>query len=86
MTTTFEDAEADKVPGASISEIRPDLVKIFVPNDAPGPFRVNFTNPSNRTTTRLFKKAVAMMGVATVYHSSEGFEIWSNGDITPRSG
>jgi hypothetical protein len=87
MTATFEDAEGNKVPGASISEIRPDLVKIFVPNDAPaGPFRVTFTNPSNRTTTRLFNKAVAMISVATVYQSSEGSDIPPSGDITPHSG
>lgn len=75
MTATFEDAEGNKVPDAVISEIRPDLVKIFVPSDAPaGPFRVTFTNPSNRSTTRLFSKAVAMMNIATVYQSCEGSE------------
>jgi len=85
MTAAFEDAEGNKVPDASISEIRPDLVKIFVPSDASaGPFRVTFTNPSNRTTTRLFNKAVAMMNVATVYQSCEGSETRTSGDTTPR--
>ena len=87
MTATFEDAEGNKVLGASISEIRPDLVKIFVPNDASaGPYRVTFINPSNQTTTRLFNKAVAMMSVATVYQSSEGADTRPSGDITPNSG
>ncbi len=84
MTAIFEDAEGNPVANASISEIRPDLVRIFVPSDSPaGPFRVTFTNPSNRSTTRLFNKAVVMMNVATVYQSTTSSEIQSSGDTVP---
>lgn len=73
MTATFEDDQGNPVPGASITEIRPGLVKIHIPQDAPsGPFRVTFTNPCNQKTTRLFNKAVSMVNVATVYQSCEG--------------
>ena len=73
MTATFEDDQGNPVPGASITEIRPGLVKIHLPQDAPsGPFRVTFTNPCNQKTTRLFNKAVSMVNVATVYQSCEG--------------
>jgi hypothetical protein len=81
MTATFEDDQGNPVPGATISEIRPGLVKIFVPNDAPsGPFRVTFTNPCNQKTTRLFNKAVSMMNVATVYQGCEGHESRRSGE------
>jgi hypothetical protein len=73
MAAEFEDAEGNPVPGASIKEVRPGLVILFVPQDAPpGPFRVTLTNPSNQKTTRLFHKAVSMVSVATVYQSCEG--------------
>jgi len=72
MTATFEDDQGNPVPGASITEIRPGLVKIHLPEDAPsGPFRVTFINPCNQKTSRLFNKAVSMMNVATVYQTSE---------------
>jgi len=84
MTAAVEDAEGNKVSDASITEIRPDLVKVFVPNDSPaGPYRITFTNPCNQTTTRLFNKAVAMMSVATVYQSSESSEIRPSVESAP---
>lgn len=81
MTATFEDDQGNTVPGAAITEVRPGLVKILIPQDAPaGPFRVTFINPCNQKTTRLFNKAVSMMSVATVYQACEGSESRPSGE------